>query len=245
MKKTQPINVCPINVCLTGRALAGRDTFVTLLAQELERSTGRETVTVAFAEGVKDALYHLNPTVVLTKAELAEFVVDRSHSKSGPGPSLEVATATPTIRALVDGVGWDTAKQFAEVRRLLQRMGTESGREIHGVHVLDTRILEIKASHYAAGRPSPNFIITNARFANEIKYARNIGATLVEIRRPAGVELDENLKSHASETLATTPDIVVFNNGDINDSDLSDSELDNLRDVAVEVHRRVMVDHLC
>lgn len=60
----------------------------------------------SFADAIREALYRLNPTI-------------------GDEP----------LKSKVDRLGWETAKAIPEVRGLLQRFGTEAGREMFGDNI--------------------------------------------------------------------------------------------------------------
>lgn len=86
---------------LSGVAQSGKDTVAELLV--LNYSFKR----LAFADGIKESLYRLNPVVP----------VFEHHAP---------------LQLIVDEKGWDYAKGFNLVREWLQRMGTEVGREMFG-----------------------------------------------------------------------------------------------------------------
>lgn len=86
---------------LSGYAQTGKDTVAQYLVEEYGFTR------IAFADAIRDALYALDPIV---------------HDYP----------AIPGIRLswIVDKAGWETVKQdSAEVRRMLQKMGTEVARE--------------------------------------------------------------------------------------------------------------------
>lgn len=86
---------------LSGYARCGKDTAAAFLADH-----GYQRV--AFADALRDLLYHLNPLLNHRDARLA---------------------------AMVDAIGWEGAKRHPEVRSLLQRCGTEAGRKVLGENV--------------------------------------------------------------------------------------------------------------
>jgi hypothetical protein len=102
---------------------------------------------------------------------------------------------------------WDTAKKDAEIRRTLQRMGTEAGRQIHGE---DCWIKLAKKKIDAA--PGP-VVITDVRFANEAEAIRSWGGKIIKIERP-GVG---PCNGHSSEALDFEPNISIDNFGSIED----------------------------
>lgn len=131
---------------LVGYAQTGKDTAAEALAE-------LGYVRVAFADGLRRALYNLNPLV-----------------QSGD----EVVY----LRHLVDACGWDRAKTECEdVRELLQRMGTEAGRDIHGEDCwVDLGIREAEKHD--------KVVFTDVRFPNEAAAVRRWGGGLIRIERP-------------------------------------------------------------
>ena len=123
-------------------------------------------VRVSLADPLREALLALNPTI-------------RAGFFTGYAPLADYVRIE----------GWGKAKKLPEVRRLLQRMGTEAGRGIHGedcwVEIARKRILSQTSS----------VVVTDVRFPNEAAMIRDLGGRLVRIRRP-GVACVNN---HASE----------------------------------------------
>jgi hypothetical protein len=102
---------------------------------------------------------------------------------------------------------WNAAKTQPEIRRLLQRMGTESGRNIHG----DDCWIKI-AKRKVHATPGP-VVITDVRFANEAEAIRSWGGKIIRIDRP-GVG---PVNGHVSEALSFEPDEVIENDRTIAD----------------------------
>src|SRR5581483_2011292 len=90
---------------LMGYAQAGKDTVAKLLVEEFGFTR------IAFADALREALYALNPLIPF----------EGDHVR---------------LRWLIDASGWEEAKvRHPEVRELLQRLGTESGRNVLGADV--------------------------------------------------------------------------------------------------------------
>lgn len=104
--------------------------------------------------------------------------------------------------------GWEGAKQEPEVRRLLQAIGTEAGRNIIGEDVW-TNIGAEKALD--AMEDGYGVVFTDCRFANEVDLVRELGGSLVRITRP-GVG---PVNGHISETAldGIEPDFTIVNDG--------------------------------
>lgn len=134
---------------LMGYAQVGKDT----LAAQLVKHHGFERI--AFADALRDCLYALDP-IIYFRADPIEIV---------------------RLRSVVDTLGWDRAKTtFPEVRELLQRMGTEVGREILGNDIwVQTALAKVK--------PGGKYVITDVRFPNELAAIDKLGGKLLRIKR--------------------------------------------------------------
>jgi len=90
-------------------------------------------VRVAFADPIRDALYALDPLV----------------------------RGTMTVQPIVNLYGWEEAKQnFPEIRRMLQRFGTEVGRTLWSENFwVEQAFAKIKQYE--------NVVVTDVRFTNE------------------------------------------------------------------------------
>ena len=136
---------------------------------------------VAFADALRDVLIALNPVVWEPDVSLRE--------------------------AMRDTRSWDALKKDPSVRQLLQRMGTEAGRNIHG----DDCWIRI-AKRKVDAAPG-NVVITDVRFSNEAEAIRAWGGKVIRIERP-GVG---PVNGHSSESLDFEPDAVIENSGTIED----------------------------
>jgi hypothetical protein len=100
-----------------------------------------------------------------------------------------VDAAAAPLSLVVARLGWEKSKRhYAEVRGLLQRMGTEAGRKVHGENVwIDALFRTVE--------PGQGVVITDVRFPNEAAEIRHRGGKVVGIMR-AGVE---PANEHSSE----------------------------------------------
>lgn len=134
---------------------------------------------VAFADPMRAALLRLNPWVD------GDFT---------------------TLAKLVDLHGWDYAKRsYPEVRRLLQALGTEGGREMFGENFwVEQGMKQI------AGKSK--VVITDVRFENEVAAVKAAGGFMFHITRP-----DHGPQgNHASERdLSHLCDRTISNDGDL------------------------------
>ena len=162
-------------VGLCGYATSGKDTAAMGL---IEAGWTR----VALADGVRDATLAFNPMVEQTLDGKPVYLSYK-----------------------LEGNGWDYAKINGEIRRLLQRMGTEAGRNIHGDDCW------IKLAKRKIDAAPGNVVITDVRFANEAEAIRSWGGKVIRIDRP-GVG---PVNGHASESLDFEADLVLRNVGTI------------------------------
>lgn len=124
-------------VGLHGFAQSGKDT----IGQELVEKYGFERL--SFADIIREAIYTLNPVV-----------------------SYSPTSGTFRVQGLVDAYGWEWCKkQYPEIRRLLQVMGTEVGRDlIYPAIWIDGVRNKMRNGDY---------VITDVRFENEAEMIRS------------------------------------------------------------------------
>lgn len=137
---------------------------------------------IAFADIIRTAVYLLDPIVNLEGMRLQH---------------------------LVDKYGWDTAKQVPEVRRLMQVMGSEIGRDLIDEQIwIELTMLNIK--------PETNIVISDVRFKNEAEEIKFQGGDVWRITR---IERDAPINLHRSETELDTWnfDEYISNNGTLGD----------------------------
>lgn len=151
----------PQIIGLMGYAQVGKDTAAaTLVADGYER--------IAFADALRDMLYALNPII------------------RGDGICHDHGVR---LQSVVNHAGWEKAKQSPEVRALLQRLGTEAGREVLGQNIWVRTAME-------KAKPGGKYVITDVRFPNEADAIRAAGGQLVRIMRPGFGPVN----NHPSET---------------------------------------------
>lgn len=143
-------------IALSGYARSGKDETAKVLVEEFGFQR------VAFADKLRDMLYQLNPYV------LGIFDgMGRPH------------TVIRQLQMVIDEYGWNGYKETMfgdEIRRLLQRLGTEAGRET----LWDT--IWIDAAF--AGLPDDaKIVITDCRFKNEAKAVEERGGSIWRISR--------------------------------------------------------------
>lgn len=178
------------NVALLGRAGAGKDSVASVLSSRYGH------VRVAFADAVRSMALAVNP-IIAGYADVGGVSYFR-------------------LSDVVDIHGWDGAKRaFPEVRRFLQRLGSEGVRDT--IHP-DTWIVVAQKAVSAAWDAGRFVVITDVRFPNEVAYARRHGFLTVWVDRP-GQTLHGEGADHASEQLvsAEDADVILYNGGTLED----------------------------
>lgn len=168
---------------LSGFAGAGKD--------EAAKALVRQGYTrIAFADVLRDIAVAINPYVYERADDDEDIHVFRRLSN------------------VIRNYGWDDAKnEFPDVRRLLQRLGTEAGRNILGENIwVDTAFKHAD---------SDKIVVTDVRFPNEAEGIRDRGGRVVRIERPGTGPRND----HPSETslLDYNFDAYINNNGSVED----------------------------
>lgn len=171
-------------VAMSGYAGAGKDSVADVLVEDYGFKR------YAFADILRLAAAALNPIV-----------------------SVDPYGSEITYNTAIEMVGYNEAKfKYPEVRALLQRLGTEVGRELLGDNVwVDATFRRIENETLV----SDDVVITDCRFPNEAHAVKNRGGIVVRVERP-GVEA---ANSHPSETsLDMWPfDFTISNDGGLID----------------------------
>lgn len=159
---------------LSGYARSGKDTAAGVLTYEFNFER------VAFADLLREFLYRLNPCI------------------GRPGEKSDVQT-------VIDRWTWDGYKETPysdDIRELLQRLGTECGRQLLGENVWVDAALAVEAD---------NIVVTDCRFPNEASAIINRGGQIWRVHRDGVGPANE----HASEnSLDRWPfDRWLYNNG--------------------------------
>lgn len=170
-----------IVIGLAGYAQVGKDT----IGQILVRDYG--FTRISFADNVREAVYRLNPLVPIEESEFG-------------------TTYNPVrVQRLVEKYGWEVTKtQFPEVRRLLQLMGTEVGREMFGEHCWTDMALR------QAG-DLERVVFTDVRFSNEAEVVRGLGGSVWGVDRPGSKPVND----HASDRIDFDADSAIWNGGTV------------------------------
>ncbi|WP_405061907.1 hypothetical protein OG474_09700 [Kribbella sp. NBC_01505] len=163
---------------LLGRKRSGKDTF----AARLVEAHGYKRF--AFADNVRQAALDLDPWI-LPAGDDEDFRALR-------------------LSELVSMFGWELAKDYAEVRRVLQNFGTESIRKLDPDFWVRT-VMDAVDAHDGP------VVITDVRFPNEHHFVQARGTT-VRITRP-GQDTDTHISETGLDNVLT--DAVIRNDRDV------------------------------
>lgn len=193
-----------------GRLTAGKDVFADHLVEQ------HGFVKLGMSDTLAEALYRLNPYIDMGSVK---------HLIDPEWVELFSTTSLWRYKDLVDNLGYVKVKTHPEVRRLLQVLGTEVGRELLGENIwveAARRRIQDLTGH---GR---DVVITGVRFPNEVElfnswlYDDNIAATTVFVTRPGLPPA-----THASETSVQLEDFEyeLKNTGSLEDLTIASSQL--------------------
>jgi hypothetical protein len=185
---------------LCGAARSGKDTA----AEGLVRI---DWTRVAFADSVREGLLGVNPNITLNP-----------HITGWKRWLFPQHCRTMSLRDAVEKYGWDELKKLPEVRGLLQRYGTEGGRDIHGYQCW----IEVAKYLLHGGRLAhkKKIVFADVRFPNEADFIHERGGRVYRIERPGNDNnLTDSTGNHSSEHSldASHWDEVILNDGTVYD----------------------------
>jgi hypothetical protein len=162
---------------LSGWARSGKDTIADYLV-DVEGYTK-----VSFAQPMKEAMYRLNPRITVNEV---------------------VNTA---LRVGIDVYGWDGLKERSpDIRGLLQRFGTEIGREMFGENFwVDYALNSIE--------DGSKVVFSDVRFPNEADAIRQLGGKVYRVERQGVEAANDHISEHALDKYKF--DGIINNNGTI------------------------------
>lgn len=159
-----------IIVGIHGFATAGKDAAASRLTSRYG------FVRYAFADPMRTALLALNPHVQI---------------RTPVGNRVRYVR----LAELVAKIGWDEAKKHPEVRVLMQRFGTEAGRDVYGQdHWVTTTFRHIKAAHIERA------VVTDVRFRNEAQEIVCSGGEMWRITRPGVAAVNDHVSDNELAT---------------------------------------------
>ena len=175
-------------IALSGFARAGKDEAAKVLVNEFGFKQ------VAFADKLREMLYALDPLVAFE------------------GPWAEEADGV-TVSMVIDKFGWDGYKETpygTEIRRLLQRLGTEAGRQT----LWDSIWIDAALTGHDS---DARLVVSDARFHNEFDAVRARGGEIWRIERPGvgpanthASEIEAINYQHFAKTLHNSRDLDYF-----------------------------------
>ena len=122
-------------------------------------------------------------------------------------PYIVSGFSSTRLSCLIAMHGWDGAKRdFPDVRRLMQRFGTEAGRDLHGADVWVDAL-------FRTVTPGERVVIADVRFPNEYKAIRDRGGLIVRIVRPGIEAVNDHVSEHAIDGFV--PDAIINNDGTV------------------------------
>ncbi len=146
---------------ISGWARNGKDT----IADHLIAEYGYERV--SFAAPMKDALYKLNPKITIDGVMGVPLVVG------------------------VDVYGWDGLKEHGpEIRELLQRFGTEVGREMWGEDFWVNAAID-------SIEDGSKMVVSDVRYPNEANAIKKLGGEVWRVVRPGYGAANDHPSEHA------------------------------------------------
>ena len=167
-----------------GYASSGKDAAVDVLVEQGFKRT-------YMSKPLEQALLALNPQIVF---------------EGNPSPNWML------YADLHAEVGYEASKRDPEVRRLLQRLGTEVGRKLFGENVwVDKMRTEVCEVLDAGGK----IAVTGIRFRDEANAIRELGGRLVWVSRPGYGPVN----GHSSDNTLGPDDFdeVIVNDGTLDD----------------------------
>lgn len=158
-------------IALGGKLRAGKDAIGDYLVEK------HDFVKLGMSDALNEALLALDP-----------YILTSYTANNGT-----VHEHVERYSSLYARVGYVEAKTNPEVRRLLQKLGTEVGREMIDpdvwVNIAQKKILE----HWASGK---DVVITAMRFPNELEMVKRLGGVAAWVERPESSRIDsEGLRS--------------------------------------------------
>jgi len=192
---------------LCGYAGSGKDTAAQALVD-----IGWQRV--SFADPIREIALAIDPIVYVGQGWLSKWT--SWYVKVLPNWIRRRIWVEPFVlhlRAFVCYHGWDEAKKHREVRNLLQRIGTEVGREM-----IDENIWVCMASNKikeaAIECRIPGIVITDLRFPNELEELRVWARSkLVRISRPGIGPVNDHQSDRLLESFEVDHELV--NDGDV------------------------------
>lgn len=137
---------------------------------------------ISFAEPIRQSLLELNPII----------------SSNGL-----------FLKDIIDDIGWTLAKlQYPSVRTLLQKFGTEVGRNLFG----DNCWIDLAAKSIGSAK---RIVFSDVRFENEMDLVNSFNSYLIKVVRPGVLSVNSHVSDY--ELADHLFDFIISNDGTIPD----------------------------
>ena len=198
------MNEVPTIVGLCGPAGSGKSVAAKIIAEH----NGSDII--SFATPIRELAEAVNPVV--------------GYDALGETPTLTGWFPTGEFQPIyyndaIADLGYEEAKRvYPELRRFLQRLGTEGGRGImtDWLRRLDGLVAggSLWTSLFGSEvEGSARAVCDDVRFPNEAEAIRNMGGVIVRIERSLSPQLAGVNEAHESETHSIDADITIDNSG--------------------------------
>lgn len=176
-------------VALSGYAGTGKDTVGDFLVEHYDFKR------LAFADPMREMALAINP------------IISHHTEPAGMGNVVRPIRLSYVVHAF----GWRGAKDhFPEVRRFLQHLGTDAGRNVLGENVWVNATLE-----HIARDPGHSWVLTDCRFVNEANAVVWQGGEVWRVTRPGVGPANDHISEVGLDDWNF--DRVIENHGDIAD----------------------------
>lgn len=197
-----------------GKLRSGKDTAADFLVED------RGYLKLGMSDALNAFLIAQNPWVNLNGDGAAEL------AERHPGLASTAMHGFVHYADLVDALGYVEAKKIIDFRELMQRTGTEAGREVLYENVW------VDAVARRVREAQQDVVITGIRFPNELEMVKNLGGhsiwvdrltdDIAHVKAATPVAWSPEAVSHASESSVKPEDFdFILSN---------DADLDTLRD---------------
>lgn len=195
---------------LGGKLRAGKDAVGDYLASKHQYQK------LGMSDALNEALQHIGPHGPWVKLDFT-VLVDRPWEKGVRRGKYHKGEFV-RYSELLSAVGYVEAKRHDDVRKYLQGLGTEVGRDMISqevwVDIAEKRIRGLLDS-------GQSVVITAIRFPNELEMLRRLGGTSVWIERAeeARTDAEGDITTHASEMSVDAGmfDMFIANDGTLDD----------------------------
>lgn len=187
---------------ISGYARAGKDEIAKILVEEFDFKR------IAFADKLREVLYQLNP-IVRGRVDNQGYWDIIGGGEQVSSQLMPFINHYSYVQDVIDQYGWDGYKETEygpEIRRLLQRLGTEAGRNT----LWDSIWVDAALKDY---KPGDRLVVPDMRFPNEFDAIKAHGGKTWRVNREGVVPAN----SHASEIALDNHkfDVVINNSGSL------------------------------